>query len=149
MNKKITYKTEMKRQLIIKNKVSEIPHLARLINEIGTELKLSSSFILNLNLALEEAVVNIISYAYPKEKNDQNINIEVQKENNLLIFTLKDKGKAFNPTKVKKADTSLSVEERPIGGLGIFLIKKIMDEVDYQHIDNHNVFILKKRLPSP
>jgi serine/threonine-protein kinase RsbW len=63
-----------------------------------------------------------------------------------LVFTITDSGVAFDPTQVKEADTTLSAGERPIGGLGIFLIKKIMNEVEYQRVDGNNVLNLKKIL---
>lgn len=135
----------MKKQLIIKNEVSEILRLAAFVEEIGKELNLDSKLVMNLNLILEEAVSNIINYAYPKEENRQII-IDAVKNNNSLVFTITDDGIAFDPTKVAEADISLPLEERQIGGLGIFLIKKIMDQVIYQRIDDSNVFTLKKEL---
>ena len=62
-----------------------------------------------------------------------------------MIVTLIDHGIAFDPTLRKDPDITLSAEDRPIGGLGIFLIKKIMDEVSYQRVDERNVFIMKKK----
>lgn len=63
-----------------------------------------------------------------------------------LIFTLTDTGLPFDPTQAEDADISLPVEERPIGGLGIFLIKKIMDLVEYRRVDGKNIFTLKKMM---
>lgn len=135
----------MKRVLIIKNEIAEISKLAVFIETIGEEIGLSSALVMSLNLALEEAVSNIILYAYPKNF-DQDISIEAIKENNALIFTITDTGVEFDPTKGCDVDITLTIEDRPVGGLGIFLIKKIMNEVEYQRVDDMNVLILKKLL---
>lgn len=135
----------MKRVLIIKNEISDISKLVTFIETIGEELGLSPALVMSLNLALEEAVSNIILYAYPKEFN-QDISIEAVKENNALIFTITDTGVEFDPTKGGDVDITLTVEDRPVGGLGIFLIKKIMNEVEYKRVDDMNVFTLKKLL---
>ena len=101
---------------------------------------------MNLNLALEEAVSNVILYAYPQEMGEE-ITIMAQCERNALIFTITDKGKEFDPTKESpEVDINLPAEERGIGGLGIFLIKNIMNEVEYQRVEGRNVFTLKKDL---
>lgn len=128
--------------------LSEIPEIARLagfIGKIGEELKLSPSLVASLNIVLEESVSNIILYAYPG-KTGQQITVEARKIDDCLVFTITDCGTAFDPTQVAEADITLSAEDRAVGGLGIFLIKKIMNEVEYQRIDGTNVFILKKNL---
>lgn len=135
----------MKNKLCIKNEISEISRLATFIEEVGDELQLSPSLVMSLNLVLEEAVSNIILYAYPNAMGD-NITIQADKNDNMLVFTITDSGIEFDPTQVKEADISLSAEERSIGGLGIYLIKKIMNEVTYQRIEGTNVFTLKKTL---
>lgn len=135
----------MKQHIAIKNEISEISRLAEFIEQIGEQLELKPSLVMNLNIVLEEAVSNIILYAYP-QKMDELITIMVEKTDNMLIFTITDKGVGFDPTVVPEADITLSAQERPIGGLGIYLIKKIMNEVEYQRIDGKNVFTLKKTL---
>lgn len=136
---------EINKELILQNEVSEISRLASFIESIGEELALPPSLVFNLNLALEEAVSNIIFYAYPGQTGKE-IRIQAVTTGRNLIFTLTDSGEAFDPTRVKDADVTLSAEERPIGGLGIFLIKNIMNELEYQRIEGKNVFTLKKVL---
>ena len=101
--------------------------------------------IFNLNLVLEEAVVNIINYAYPKEEH-QSIYLSASLHEGSVIFVLTDTGKEFDPTMVPDADISLSAEDRQIGGLGIFLIRQIMNEVKYERIEGKNVLTLEKKL---
>lgn len=135
----------MKQHIVIKNEISEISLLTDFIEQIGEQLELKPALVMSLNLVLEEAVSNIILYAYPQQMGEL-ITIMVEKSQNLLVFTITDKGVEFNPTVVPEADITLSAQERPIGGLGIYLIKKIMNEVEYQRIDGNNVFTLKKIL---
>jgi anti-sigma regulatory factor (Ser/Thr protein kinase) len=99
----------------------------------------------NLNLVLEEAVSNVILYAYGKEEQKE-ISLVAQSCDNNLVFVLTDSGTEFDPTKVPDADITLSAEEREIGGLGIFLIRQIMNTVEYQRIDGKNVLTMRKQL---
>ena len=100
---------------------------------------------MSMNLALEEAVVNVMSYAYPQGIIG-NVKIEAKANEKRLKFTLSDTGTPFDPTKKEDADISLSVEERPIGGLGIYLVRQIMDSVNYERIGGKNVLTLRKSL---
>jgi serine/threonine-protein kinase RsbW len=135
----------MEKKLVIKNEISEIAKLSLFVEELSEELDLSPDLTFNLNLVLEEAVVNVINYAYPKNES-QEISLSAQKIDDNLYFVLTDSGKEFDPTQVPDADISLSAEDRQIGGLGIFLIRQIMNKVEYQRIDGKNVLTLKKQL---
>lgn len=135
----------MEKQLILQNNISEIPRLATFIDEIAEELSLPMDMVFNLNLVLEEAVSNVIMYAYPAEVTNE-ISLTAKLSGNSLIFTLTDSGEEFDPTQVPDADVSLSAEERQIGGLGIFLIRNIMNKVEYQRIEGKNVFTLTKEI---
>ena len=101
--------------------------------------------VFNLNLVLEEAVVNVINYAYPKEEH-QSIYLSATQHEDSIILVLTDTGVEFDPTMAPEADITLSAEERPIGGLGIFLIRQIMNEVRYDRIDGKNVLTMEKKL---
>ena len=135
----------MEKKLILQNEVAEISKLVIFIDELGEEFGLSPELVFNLNLVLEEAVSNVILYAYPKEEH-QTISLIAKKKENQLIFVLTDSGKEFDPTQAPDADITLSAEDRPIGGLGIFLIRQIMNTVEYQRIDGKNVLTLGKEL---
>lgn len=133
----------MRKVLKIYNEITELSKVATLVKEVGEELQLTSELVFNLNLVLEEAVSNIIYYAYPKNV-EHEIVVQAELIDKSLVFTLTDRGKPFDPTQVADADITLSGEERQIGGLGIFLIKQIMNEVEYQRVEGRNVFTLKK-----
>lgn len=107
------------------------------------ESGLSESDGINFKLAVEEAVVNIISYAYPKEKKKE-IDITVTYDTNRIKTVITDTGIAFDPTAKQAPDTSLPLEERPIGGLGTFLLKQLMTDVSYRRTGNKNVLTMIK-----
>ena len=135
----------MEKKLVIKNDISEISKLATFIGELSEELDFTPELNFNLNLVLEEAISNVILYAYGKEEQKE-ISLVAYLSDNNLVFVLTDSGMEFDPTKVPDADITLSAEEREIGGLGIFLIRQIMNTVEYQRIDGKNVLTMRKQL---
>lgn len=135
----------MKKSIEIINQIDEIERVSAFIEELGEELNLSLSLVMKINLAIEEAITNIIQYAYPKGS-ENTINLLTEYKDNELIFILTDRGAAFDPTQMPEVDTSLTAEERSIGGLGIFLVRKIMGEVTYQRIDDENRLEMRKKL---
>lgn len=135
----------MEKSLILTNDISEIARLNQFIEEIGEEFSLTPDVTFNLNLVLEEAVVNIINYAYPKEHQDL-IYLSARLHEGSIVLILTDTGKEFDPTMAPEADITLSAEDREIGGLGIFLIRQIMNEVKYERIEGKNVLTLEKKL---
>ena len=135
----------MEKKLILQNNVSEINKLVLFLGELGEEFGLPADLVFNLNLVLEEAVSNVILYAYGEEKHKE-ISLMAKISDGNLVFVLTDSGKEFDPTKVPDADITLSAEEREIGGLGIYLIRQIMNKVEYQRIDKRNVLTMRKQL---
>ena len=135
----------MEKSIILTNDISEISKLNEFVEEIGNEFSLTPDVVFNVNLVLEEAIVNVINYAYPKEKHES-IYLSAQLHESSIVFVLTDTGMQFDPTKAPEADITLSLEDRPIGGLGIFLIRQIMNAVSYERIDGKNVLTLSKKL---
>lgn len=135
----------MEKSIILANDISEINKLSQFIDEIGEEFSLTPDIVFNLNLVLEEAVANVINYAYPKEEH-QSIYLSAKLQDSSIVFVLTDTGKEFDPTMAPEADITLSAEDRPIGGLGIFLIRQIMNQVKYERIEGKNVLTLEKKL---
>ena len=135
----------MQKVLCIKNDIHELNTLTQFLEEVGDELGLSPGLVMNLNLVLEEAVSNIIFYAYPKDTVVEEA-VTLTCEQDELLICLKDHGIAFDPTQKEDPDLTLSAEERPIGGLGIFLIRQLMDEVTYRREGDCNLFTMKKRI---
>jgi anti-sigma regulatory factor (Ser/Thr protein kinase) len=98
-----------------------------------------------LRLVCEELVVNVVDYAYP-ENTEGYLDIEIVREDDLIVIRFKDGGTPFNPLKKEMPDISLPLEERRIGGLGIFLTIKKMDEVSYDYVNNENILTIKKKI---
>ena len=127
--------------LIMRNDIQQIPTLAEWIEGLGIPDELN----MPINLALEEIVSNVMLYAYPGTHGQ--VIVEYIKVNDeRILFTISDTGIAFDPTKKEEVDTTLSAEERPIGGLGIHLVRQLMDEVRYERIDDKNVLTLIKNI---
>ena len=127
----------MKYSLVMRNDIQQIPTLAEWLETLPVPAELN----MPINLALEEAVTNVMLYAYPDGPG--RVLVEFTPP---MTFTITDSGIPFDPTKKEDADISLSAEERPIGGLGIFLVRQIMDEVSYERKDNKNILTLVKKL---
>ena len=133
-------------QLLLKNDISQVPLLADFINQVCNEFALDQNLSFQLNLVLEEAVVNVIQYAFPKGE-EHTFTLDADKDADTVTFVLRDDGKPFNPlTQAPDVDIHLSAEKRKIGGLGIFLVQQMMDEVDYKRTSKgENVLVMKKR----
>jgi len=133
--------------LILRNDVNELSRVQLFLESLEEAGNVPSSLLMPLNLVLEEALTNIIFYAYePGTVNE--IRLDVVTYADRLEITLTDSGKPFDPTVSPDPDISLSAEDRPIGGLGIFLIRKLMDTVDYQRKNEQNILTLSKQLTS-
>ena len=98
-----------------------------------------------IRLACEELVMNITSYAYPEDV-EGFLEVDVEKTDERIVIRFKDGGMPFNPLEHKKPDTKLPWKQRRIGGLGIFLVKKKMDDVRYAYEDNKNVLTIEKAI---
>ena len=134
-----------KRHLRIENEISEIGKLSAFVEAIGEERKLDPALVSSINLALEEAATNVIMYAYPKETAGT-LDVDAVLGTDALEFTLTDGGVPFDPTAAPEADVTLGAEERNIGGLGIFLVRNIMDKVTYARRDGKNILTMTKNL---
>jgi anti-sigma regulatory factor (Ser/Thr protein kinase) len=119
--------------------------VALFLEELGDEWGLQPQLIFSLNLVMEEALTNTISYGFKDEENHI-IEIRFNKSGNLLSVTIVDDAVEYDPTQKIDPDITLTAEERPIGGLGIFLIKKIMDTVFYKRDNDRNYLILTKNI---
>jgi serine/threonine-protein kinase RsbW len=135
----------MEKSIILANDISEISRLYEFVEEVGNDFELSPDIVFNLNLVLEEAVVNIINYAYPKEEHES-IYLSARMHEGSIVLVLTDTGKEFDPTAAPEADVTLSADDRQIGGLGIFLIRQIMNEVKYERIEGKNILTLEKKV---
>lgn len=137
----ITYQ----RSLTLTNDLKRVPRLNTFIDEVCEANGFDMATTMQINLAIEEAVVNVMNYAYP-EGTKGDITIETKANNNEVFFIISDTGKPFDPTAKAEVDITLSAEDRAIGGLGIHLIRQIMDHINYERVDGHNILTLIKKL---
>ena len=139
------YESTLTETLTIKNDVHEVKRFGDFMKSIVEKLGIDASQGRQLRLAVEEAVVNVIDYAYPMDI-EGDITINMMFDGQTLRFQIIDAGVAFDPTAKQKADTTLSVEDRQIGGLGILLVRELMDSINYERTDGKNILTLIKKL---
>ena len=135
----------MRKVLKLKNQMSELERVNAFVEEIGQELGLNFELQMNLNLVMEEMVVNVISYAYP-EGSEAEIELLAESDGKQLKFVLSDRGKEFDPTLGGNTDMDVNPAERDLGGMGIFIVKNIMNEVSYQRLEGKNLLTMKKNI---
>ena len=135
----------MRKEIKLKNQVGELARVNQFIEEIGDELGLDMELKMNLNLVMEEMVSNVIFYAYPEGKT-ADIELLAESDGKELTFVLSDRGKEFDPTMKEDADPDVNPIVRDIGGMGIFIVKNIMNEVTYQRLEGKNLLTMTKTI---
>ncbi len=137
----------IEKRFFLQNNITELNTLAAAIETFAEQADIGMKAQFNLNLALDELLTNIVSYAYDDNGLHQ-IEITLNYEEPMLSATLVDDGKAFDPTQVDKPELDADVEKRKIGGLGIHFVHAFMDKVEYCRIDSYNQLLLEKDLSS-
>ena len=127
----------------LKNELSELSALCRHLEGCGNILELQQKCVFEINVSLDELFTNIVSYGY-KDDLEHRIKFSLEKHDNALIVEVEDDGIPFNPLHVKKHEAPKDIDSIDIGGLGIHLIKNMVDNVDYQRSDGKNKVILRK-----
>jgi sigma-B regulation protein RsbU (phosphoserine phosphatase) len=144
-----TEKASATLELTVENQISEIPRVNTAFNEFSERQGMPHGVAGKVNVILDELLTNIVSYAYPDEARHE-IKIRAELSEHLLRLVIDDDGLPFNPFLVVAPDTSLPMEEREAGGLGIHLVRKMVDEVSYQRrIDGNSVTLAKRLDPAP
>ena len=129
--------------ITLHNDVEQITLLPEFVEAVAKEAQLEHEATFNLNLALEEAVTNVIMYAYP-EGTDGMVDIEAVVDGKRVMFVITDSGKPFDPTAKEDIDINAKMDERQIGGLGIHLVRTIMDTVNYERKGEKNILTITK-----
>ena len=127
----------------LKSKMSELNSLCQHLEDCGTAMELPQKCLFEINLGLDELFTNIISYGFEDESEHQ-IKFSLVKDDETLVVQVEDDGKPFNPLEAASPSVSEDLDEVEIGGLGIHLIKKMMDDIVYQRIEGKNRLVLKK-----
>jgi serine/threonine-protein kinase RsbW len=129
----------------LRNKISEVSRAGTLLEDYGRKNKIPPEIMNTFILAVDEIVTNVISYGY-EDMDEHIIILDLQKNSKVLTIVIQDDARRFNPLELPEADTSKSVEERKIGGLGILLVRKLMDSVEYEYKSGKNFLKIKKRI---
>jgi serine/threonine-protein kinase RsbW len=116
--------------------------------EFRQRCHLPAKVLFDAHLALEEIVTNVISYGF-KDREEHRIRIGLCLERGELRAEVEDDGKAFNPLEVTSPDTERPLTERPAGGLGVHLVRNLMDEITYQRQQGRNVLVMKRKVETP
>ena len=127
------------------NSLGEMAAVITALEEFSDNENLTVGIAQAAELALDELLNNIISYGYV-DSDQHKITVEMSVEENALRIVVSDDGIPFNPFEQKTPDLDLPIEERKLGGLGIHLVKKFMDECSYQRLEERNVVTLLKSL---
>lgn len=134
------------KELTISATVENIETVTDFVNEQLEALDCPMKAQMQIDIAIDELFGNIAHYAYNPETGSATVRVEVQEEPLAVIITFIDGGMPYDPLAAADPNTKLSAEERDIGGLGIYIVKKSMDEISYEYKDGKNVLSIKKKL---
>jgi len=134
------------KELTIAAKVENIEAVTDFVNEQLAALDCPMKAQMQIDIAIDELFGNIAHYAYNPEIGQATVRVEVIEEPLAVTITFIDNGVPYDPLAKADPDTTLSADERDIGGLGIFMVKKTMDEITYQYKDGQNILAIKKNL---
>ena len=134
------------KELIIEAVNTNLDKVLAFVDEQLEEANCSSKIQTTIEIAVEELFVNIANYAYSPEIGTAVVQVSVNKEPLSVEITFIDNGKPYDPLAKPDPDVTLSAEERQIGGLGIFMVKKSMDDIQYEYKDGRNILTIKKIL---
>lgn len=133
------------KKMILTAEVDRMDDVLDFINEELEAHDVPMKTIMQLDIAIEEIFVNIAHYAYNPEIGEAAITVDVRQEPACAEICFIDHGKPYDPLKREDPDVTLGVEDREIGGLGIYMVKKSMDEVSYAYEDGQNILTIRKR----
>lgn len=132
-------------EIVLHNQPEELPRLRRALEDFAREHQVPDRTVQAADLALEEHLTNVLAYGY-EDKAAHDIVVRLTIEGRRLQIEVADDARPFNPLSRPAADTSLPLDQRSPGGLGIHLIRQFMDELDYRREADQNIFRMRKRL---
>lgn len=131
--------------MVVANDRRELARIGERVERFAGECRLPADHAASLNLVLDELVSNVIKYGYDDQALHE-IQVTIEIQGDLLTVSVEDDGKPFNPIEAPLPNLDLPIEERPIGGLGVLLIRSLVDVVDYRRERGRNIVTLKKRV---
>ena len=134
------------KELTIAATIENIPVVTDFVNEQLEAFDCPMKAQMQIDIAIDELFGNIAHYAYNPETGDATVRVEVIEDPLAVVITFIDGGVPYDPLQKDDPDTTLSAEEREFGGLGIYMVKKSMDEITYEYKDGQNILKIKKNL---
>lgn len=131
-------------ELVVDAKTENLEQVLDFVNGRLEEADCPMKVQVQMDIAVEEIFVNIAHYAYQGTVGKAAVHVRIQKEPAVVEIIFKDEGTPYNPLEKKDPDVTLSAEDRQIGGLGIYMVKKSMDDVSYDYKDGQNIFRIQK-----
>ena len=129
----------------LRNKLTELEQLHQVVEDFSRQHGLSARVLSAVSHSLEEILTNIVSYAY-EDSRDHQITVSLALSEGQLELQVEDDGRPFNPEHHPSPDTSVPLEDKPVGGLGIHIVRTMMDEMKYRRESGKNVLVLKKKM---
>ena len=134
------------KELVIEAGIDKLDEVISFVDSQLENIECSMKAQMQIDIAVEEIFVNIANYAYNPDVGDATIRVEVSDDPLTVTITFLDHGKPYDPLAKEDPDVTLSAEERDIGGLGIFIAKKSMDDIRYEYKDGQNILTIEKNL---
>jgi serine/threonine-protein kinase RsbW len=125
---------------------AEIDRLGVEVEHFGTSYALPPATVFAVNLALEEVITNIISYGYDDNSREHVIGVALSVVDGAVLATVDDDGRFFDPGNAREPDVTVPLEQREVGGLGVLLVRKLMDDVTYRRSGSRNRLTLRKQI---
>ena len=132
------------KELTIEAKVANLQQVLDFVDENLKSMRCPMKILMQIDVAVEEIFVNVASYAYAPNTGSVTVQMELQEHPRTVVITFIDSGIPYNPLAKEDPDVTLSAEERAIGGLGIYMVKKSMDKMEYEYTDQKNVLKMYK-----
>ena len=136
-------------RMLLRNELTELDRLHEALERYGQEASISTRDVQHCVLALEEVVTNVIRYGYPAEAANatrrHEIVCDLVSDGHQIMLTVTDNAIPYNPLDRSDPDVTLALEDRVPGGLGVYFVKQVMDEVSYERVGNHNKLVMIKR----
>ena len=134
------------KEMVVDATIESIPMVTAFVDEQLEQLECPMKTQMQVDMAIDELFSNIAYYAYNPEIGRATVRVEVTEDPLAVVITFIDKGVPYDPLAKADPDITLPIEERDIGGLGIYMVKKTMDDVSYEYKDGQNIVRIKKNI---
>ncbi len=134
------------REITVDAVTDSIPKVAAFVDEELERLACAPKANMQIDVCIDEIVANVAHYAYGSDTGDVTVRLDFDEEQRIFSLTFIDAGVPFDPCNVPEPDITLPLEERPIGGLGLLMVRKMTDEMCYRREGEHNVLTVRKRI---